>query len=63
MHWLLGYQLDIAPREYTIDELRAFDGNTPSKEHGGDCPVYMAVNGTVFDVTDGREFYAGEGVQ
>ena len=47
----------IAQRDYTLEELRAFDGNTPSAEHFGDKPIYLALAGAVFDVTAGRTFY------
>lgn len=38
-------------REYTPKELSEFDGRTP------DTRILMAVNGKVFDVTRGKQFY------
>ncbi|CAL1575538.1 unnamed protein product [Knipowitschia caucasica] len=38
-------------RLFNEEELRKYDG---SQE---DLPIYMAVNGVVFDVTKGKEFY------
>lgn len=53
--------IEIAPRDYTLAQLRKFDGLTPSTEHNGDMPIYFAVDGVVFDVTVGRKFY-GPGI-
>ncbi|XP_063426547.1 uncharacterized protein LOC143069431 [Mytilus galloprovincialis] len=36
---------------FSESELRQFDGSDPDK------PVYMAVRGVVFDVTEGKDFY------
>ncbi|PIK58120.1 hypothetical protein BSL78_04976 [Apostichopus japonicus] len=38
-------------RVFTTDEIAEYDGSDPDK------PIYMAVKGLVFDVTDGKEFY------
>lgn len=38
-------------KDFTVAELRAFDGNQP------DGRVLVAVNGTVYDVTKGKRFY------
>lgn len=38
-------------RDFTIQELKQFDGNQP------DGRVLMAVKGTVYDVTKGKRFY------
>lgn len=38
-------------RDFTVEELKAFDGNQP------DGRVLVAVNGTVYDVTKGKRFY------
>lgn len=51
----------IEKRDYTLEELREFDGTKPSKEHNGRCPIYIAVNGTVFDMTRGKDFYGPGG--
>lgn len=40
---------------FTLEELSAFDGSDPEK------PVYLAVNGTVFDVSNGRNHYGAGG--
>ncbi|KAG0335185.1 hypothetical protein BG004_000105 [Podila humilis] len=42
-------------REYTPKELSEFDGKTPETR------ILMAVNGKVYDVTRGRNFYGPEG--
>jgi len=42
-------------RDYTADELRAFDGSDPQQ------PVLLAIEGRVFDVTPGRSFYGKGG--
>ncbi|KAF9304874.1 hypothetical protein BGZ74_000320 [Mortierella antarctica] len=42
-------------REYTPKELSEFDGRTP------DTRILMAVNGKVFDVTRGKQFYGPDG--
>ncbi|XP_037939621.1 membrane-associated progesterone receptor component 1-like [Teleopsis dalmanni] len=38
-------------RDFTIQELRQFDGSQP------DGRVLLAVNGKVYDVTKGKQFY------
>jgi len=38
-------------RQFTRDELMAFDGQTPGQ------PIYIAVLGNVYDVSTGRKFY------
>ncbi|XP_039992428.1 neudesin [Xiphias gladius] len=38
-------------RLFTEEELRRYDGSEEAQ------PVYMAVKGVVFDVTEGKEFY------
>ena len=38
-------------RQFTRDELMAFDGQTPGQ------PIYIAVLGNVYDVSAGRKFY------
>ncbi|XP_055910171.1 membrane-associated progesterone receptor component 1-like [Eupeodes corollae] len=42
-------------RDFTIQELRAFDGNQP------DGRVLIGVNGSVYDVTKGKNFYGPGG--
>lgn len=41
--------------EFTPDQLRVFDGTDPSK------PIYLAMDGLVYDVTPGKEFYQSGG--
>ncbi|KAL7747248.1 hypothetical protein RI367_007459 [Sorochytrium milnesiophthora] len=64
--WLWGYKLPSAQRikrklmpdkelNLTPEELRQYDGTDPSK------PIYLAVMGDVFDVTEGREYYGPGG--
>ncbi|XP_062502975.1 neudesin-like [Corticium candelabrum] len=42
---------DKEERVFTADELSQYDGSDETK------PLYMAVKGTVFDVTEGKDFY------
>ncbi len=42
-------------RDYTLAELGAFDGRDPER------PILFAVQGKVFDVTRGRDFYGPNG--
>jgi membrane-associated progesterone receptor component len=48
------------PRNFTVEQLAHFDGKKDEKT-GDDKPVYLSVNGTVFDVSDGRNFYGPDG--
>lgn len=48
------------PRNFTAEQLLEFDG-TKDKKTGEDKPVYLSVNGQVFDVSDGRDFYGPGG--
>ena len=48
------------PRNFTAEQLKQFDG-TKEEKTGEEKPVYLSVNGTVFDVTDGKDFYGPEG--
>ena len=42
---------EIEPRDFTLEELREFDGSDPSK------PILVALNGTVYDVTRSKNMY------
>uniref|UniRef100_A0A7S2YT60 Cytochrome b5 heme-binding domain-containing protein n=1 Tax=Entomoneis paludosa TaxID=265537 RepID=A0A7S2YT60_9STRA len=48
-------------RNFTMKQLRHFDGKKAAPEDEEFKPVYLSVNGTVFDVSDGRDFYGPEG--
>jgi hypothetical protein len=48
------------PRNFTAKQLAYFDGSEDEKSRESK-PVYLSVNGTVFDVSDGRNFYGPEG--
>ncbi|KAJ3061905.1 hypothetical protein HDU98_002213 [Podochytrium sp. JEL0797] len=43
------------PITLTPAELKQYDGTDPSK------PIYLAINGKVYDVTAGRDFYGPQG--
>jgi hypothetical protein len=47
----LGRELPKLKKDFTVQELKAFDGNQE------DGRVLVAVNGNVFDVTRGKRFY------
>lgn len=47
------------PRNFTLQQLSYFDGT--KDDRGDDKPVYLSVNCTVFDVSDGRNFYGPGG--
>lgn len=46
------------PRNFTSRQLAEFDG---TKDGDEDKPVYLALNGIVFDVSEGRNFYGPGG--
>ena len=48
------------PRNFTAKQLRFFDGKKDPKSEE-DKPVYLSLNGTVFDVSKGRDFYGPDG--
>jgi len=43
-------------KEISLEELSAFNGNNPSK------PIYIGLNGLVYDVSAGKQFYSTGGV-
>jgi len=49
------------PRNFTAGQLAFFDGRVDESYYDTDDenrkPIYLALNGTVFDVTKGRDFY------
>lgn len=47
------------PRNFTVGQLAYFDGK--KDKDGDDKPVYLSLNGIVFDVSEGRNFYGPEG--
>uniref|UniRef100_A0A3Q2YD37 NADH:ubiquinone oxidoreductase complex assembly factor 1 n=1 Tax=Hippocampus comes TaxID=109280 RepID=A0A3Q2YD37_HIPCM len=52
----LKYKAATKPvRLFTEEELRRYDGNREGE------PIYMAIKGVVFDVTEGKEFYGKHG--
>ena len=48
------------PRNFTVFQLAHFDG-TKEEKSGDDKDVYLSVNGLVFNVTKGRDFYGPGG--
>jgi membrane-associated progesterone receptor component len=48
------------PRNFTSKQLAYFNGGKDGKS-GEDKPVYLSVSGTVFDVSEGRNFYGPDG--
>ena len=48
------------PRNFTLEQLRHFDGTVCDKMRENKA-VYLALEGTVFDVTAGKDFYGPGG--
>lgn len=48
-------------RNFTAEQLRYFDGKKEKLEDKAFKPVYLSLDGTVFDVSAGRDFYGPEG--
>ncbi len=46
---------DAAETTYTESDLKPFDGTDPNK------PIYIGLNGFVYDVSAGREYYQSDG--
>lgn len=49
------------PRNFTAQQLRHFNGQPDESNPNALKPVYLSVAGTVFDVSDGRDFYGPGG--
>jgi len=47
--WISG------PQQFTDADLAAYDGTDPEK------PIYLAINGTIYDVSNGRKHYGPKG--
>eukprot|EP01090_Pellita_catalonica_P002669 TRINITY_DN12241_c0_g1_i2.p1 TRINITY_DN12241_c0_g1~~TRINITY_DN12241_c0_g1_i2.p1 ORF type:complete len:183 (-),score=48.11 TRINITY_DN12241_c0_g1_i2:23-571(-) len=45
----------IEPRDYTLDELKGYDGSDPDK------PILFAADGKIYDVSRGKQFYGKGG--
>eukprot|EP00565_Helicotheca_tamesis_P003368 CAMPEP_0185729146 /NCGR_PEP_ID=MMETSP1171-20130828/4493_1 /TAXON_ID=374046 /ORGANISM="Helicotheca tamensis, Strain CCMP826" /LENGTH=290 /DNA_ID=CAMNT_0028397923 /DNA_START=136 /DNA_END=1008 /DNA_ORIENTATION=- len=48
------------PRNFTLEQLKYFDGKLDEKTEE-EKPVYLSLNGIVFNVTKGRDFYGPDG--
>jgi len=56
LYLLFPYLRHFLPkRTFTREELKKYDGSNP------DLPIYLAVKGNVYDVTEGRRHYGKEG--
>lgn len=59
--WLFGYEINwnkVIPRKQiylTEQELKRYDGSDPN------LPIYVAIDGHVFDVSPGRDYYGPGG--
>lgn len=53
--FLLCPEIQQPPLELTLEQLAAFDGTDESR------PIYLAINGTIYDVTVGRRIYGPGG--
>lgn len=49
------------PRNFTVEQLKFFNGEEDPKFDDEDKPIYLSLNGTVFDVTTGKDFYGPGG--
>lgn len=47
--------LQRGPQYFTLEELKAYDGSDPEK------PIYLSINGTVYDVSKGSAMYGPGG--
>mmetsp|Transcript_98535 Transcript_98535/g.195458 ORF Transcript_98535/g.195458 Transcript_98535/m.195458 type:complete len:160 (+) Transcript_98535:126-605(+) len=48
-------RMRLEPKEWRLEELREFDGSDPQK------PILLGVNGDVYNVWRGRDFYGKDG--
>eukprot|EP00050_Salpingoeca_kvevrii_P006752 m.291410 g.291410 ORF g.291410 m.291410 type:complete len:250 (-) comp12467_c0_seq1:1183-1932(-) len=49
--------LELPQRDFTLEELAKYNGTNVSEEHNGAKPIYLALNGVVFDVSARPDFY------
>jgi predicted heme/steroid binding protein len=55
--------IELPLREFTLEELRKYDGTNPIPELENRKAIYLAINGSVFDVSKGKQYYGiGEAV-
>eukprot|EP00048_Salpingoeca_helianthica_P016602 m.233212 g.233212 ORF g.233212 m.233212 type:complete len:137 (-) comp19020_c0_seq1:74-484(-) len=54
-------RIELPLRDFTLSELRKYDGTNPIEELDGIKAIYLAVNFVVFDVTAGKAFYGPGG--
>lgn len=51
MDAVLSVQSANSLKNFTVEELKKYDGSDPS------LPIYLAMDGYVYDVTPGKEYY------
>ena len=50
-------RIELPLRDFSLEELRFYDGTHPVPELGGMHAIYLALNFVVYDVTAGKNFY------
>eukprot|EP00056_Hartaetosiga_gracilis_P012603 m.201326 g.201326 ORF g.201326 m.201326 type:complete len:178 (+) comp13715_c0_seq35:821-1354(+) len=53
--------LDLPLRDFTLEELKKYDGTNVIPEHRNGKAIYIAVDNVVFDMTTGATFYGPGG--